>query len=226
MPFAFTNPVFLLSWLFIPVIWLLIGRSPLKREGRRHRVLIAGLRSLLLFLLGLGLSDPRVIKGSDRVNVLFCLDVSESIAKDGEKKAMATMQRAAAGMRGEDRAGLIIFGEQPSLEIALKKDFEPLPIKSRVNTNFTNLYETLQLAIGKMPQEGTNRIVLFSEDLELLKTIPGVDQRVAEALVSEIGVDMSRFPTHRHLASWAGMCPGKNESAGKRKSTKIRRGDR
>jgi transposase len=44
---------------------------------------------------------------------------------------------------------------------------------------------------------------LFSEQVELLDTIPGVNRRTAETLIAEIGVDMSRFPTHRHLASWA-----------------------
>jgi len=51
--------------------------------------------------------------------------------------------------------------------------------------------------------------------IELLCTIPGVEVRSAETIISEIGVDMSRFPTAGHLASWAGMCPGNNESAGK-----------
>jgi len=55
--------------------------------------------------------------------------------------------------------------------------------------------------------------------------VPGIDQRVAEGVLSEIGVDMSCFPTHRHAASWAGLCPGNNESAGKRKSGKIRKGN-
>ena len=62
--------------------------------------------------------------------------------------------------------------------------------------------------------------------LELLQTIPGVGQRTAEVILAEIGVDMRRFPTAAHLASWAGMCPGNNESAGKRKSGKTRKGDR
>src|SRR5437899_3449721 len=57
----------------------------------------------------------------------------------------------------------------------------------------------------------------FAQVVERLKTIPGVQQRTAEVIVSEIGVDMSRFPTAGHLASWSGMCPGNNESAGKRK---------
>lgn len=57
-------------------------------------------------------------------------------------------------------------------------------------------------------------------------TIPGVGQRTAETIVAETGADMSRFPSAGHLASWAGMCPGNNESAGKRKSGKTRKGNR
>jgi transposase len=81
-------------------------------------------------------------------------------------------------------------------------------------------------AIEEVSKEVQNRLDPFSEEIELLKTIPGVKQRMAEVILSEIGTDMSRFPTHRHLASWAGLCPGNNESAGKRKSGKTRKGDR
>jgi transposase len=84
----------------------------------------------------------------------------------------------------------------------------------------------LEEAIEELSKEVENQILPFSKPIELLKTIPGVGQRVAEAIVAEIGVDMRRFPTHRHLASWAGVCPGNNESAGKHKSGKTRRGDR
>ncbi len=60
--------------------------------------------------------------------------------------------------------------------------------------------------------------------VKLLETIPGIGQRIAETIISEIGVEMSRFPTDAHLASWAGMCPGNNESAGKRLSGKTNKG--
>jgi transposase len=63
-----------------------------------------------------------------------------------------------------------------------------------------------------------------AEAVRPLQSIPGVGPRAAEAIVSEVGVDMSRFPTDSHLASWAGMCPGSNESAGKRLSGKTNKG--
>jgi transposase len=62
--------------------------------------------------------------------------------------------------------------------------------------------------------------------LEKLDAIPGIDRRVAEVLVAEIGPDMTPFPSHAHLASWAGLCPGNNESAGKKRSGKTTKGSR
>lgn len=73
--------------------------------------------------------------------------------------------------------------------------------------------------------KATERLRPCAEALERLDTIPGIGQRVAEILVAEIGVDMSRFPNAAHLASWAGMCPGNQESAGRRKSGKTRKGN-
>ena len=64
----------------------------------------------------------------------------------------------------------------------------------------------------------------FASAVRRLATIPGVGQRTAEAIVAEAGVDMARFPTARHLASWAGVCPGNDESAGKRRSGTTRKG--
>ncbi len=83
----------------------------------------------------------------------------------------------------------------------------------------------LDEAIERVSQEVVNRVVPFSKMVELMDRVPGINQRVAEGVLSEIGVDMSCFPTHRHAASWAGLCPGNNESAGKRKSGKIRKGN-
>ena len=58
-----------------------------------------------------------------------------------------------------------------------------------------------------------------------LMTIPGIGERTAQTIISEIGVDMSRFPTADHLASWAGLCPGNHESAGKRHKGTTRHGN-
>jgi transposase len=65
----------------------------------------------------------------------------------------------------------------------------------------------------------------FGDTIDRLQEIPGVSRRVAEVLLAEVGTDMKQFPSARHLASWAGMCPGQRESAGKRQSGRTRKGD-
>jgi transposase len=79
-------------------------------------------------------------------------------------------------------------------------------------------------AIAEVGREISERMRPFAEDLERLDAIPGVGRRIAETIGAEMGSDMSRFPSERHLASWAGLSPGLNESAGKRKSAKTRKG--
>jgi len=79
--------------------------------------------------------------------------------------------------------------------------------------------EHLTEAIGE-------QIAPFEPAVELLCTIPGVQRRAAEAIIGEIGVDMSVFATAKHLASWAGQCPGNHQSAGKRRSGRTRNGSK
>lgn len=87
------------------------------------------------------------------------------------------------------------------------------------------IVEELGLEIQRrMRQEVQEQGRPFEEAVERLDSIPGIARRGAEIIIAEIGVDMSRFPTAAHLASWAGMCPGNNMSAGKRKSGRTRRG--
>jgi transposase len=86
--------------------------------------------------------------------------------------------------------------------------------------------EGLEDVIEQLDREVEQRLRPFTEALDRLDTIPGWARRTAENVVAEIGLDMSRFPSAPHLASWAGMCPGNNESAGKRKTGKTRKGDR
>ncbi len=90
-------------------------------------------------------------------------------------------------------------------------------------------YDELEAAISRANEQIDKEVAasidpFVAEAVKLLQTIPGVGERVAEVIVSEIGVDMSRFPTDAHLASWAGVCPGNNESAGKQKSGKTTKG--
>ena len=66
----------------------------------------------------------------------------------------------------------------------------------------------------------------YEKNLKKLEGMPGIGKRSAEIILAEIGQDMSRFPTENHISSWAGLCPGNNESAGKRRSGRTRKGNK
>lgn len=82
----------------------------------------------------------------------------------------------------------------------------------------------LEARIERASEEVERRLRPFQETLKHLETIPGVARRAAEIIVSEVGLDMTRFPTAGHLASWTGLCPGMRESAGKNRSGRTPHG--
>lgn len=84
--------------------------------------------------------------------------------------------------------------------------------------------KSFEQAIAAIDQEVGGQLEPFRYAVELLTTIPGIGDLLAQVIVSEIGTDMSRFPTAGHLISWAGLCPRNDESAGKRRSTRLRAG--
>jgi transposase len=83
----------------------------------------------------------------------------------------------------------------------------------------------LESAIAQLDERVEEVMVPFVEARDHLDTITGVGKRAAECIIAEIGVDMTRFPTAGHLASWAGMSPGNNITGGKRRSGKTTKGD-
>ena len=83
--------------------------------------------------------------------------------------------------------------------------------------------DAINAAIEQIDQEVDQRVEPFRTTVLLLTTIPGIDELSAGVILAEIGRDMSRFPTAGHLISWAGLCPRNDESAGKRRSTRMRK---
>jgi len=112
----------------------------------------------------------------------------------------------------------------PELERALAGSFGAhhrfLVARQRAHIDY------LDEALAEVSAEIAKRMAPHEDDVALLDTIPGIGRETAEALIAEIGVNMQQFPSAAHLASWAGMCPGNHESAGKRKSGKTRKGSR
>ena len=115
-------------------------------------------------------------------------------------------------------------GKLPALRAALAGRFRPH--HAFVVGQLLSHLDYLDEAIAMLSTEIEARLTPFSDQLTRLDSIPGINRRTAEVIIAEIGVDMSAFPTAAHLASWAALCPGNNESGGKHKSGKTRKGNR
>jgi transposase len=85
--------------------------------------------------------------------------------------------------------------------------------------------EAAEADIAALDSEIVARLAPYAEQMALLTTIPGIDWVTAATIIAEIGIDMAPFPSAAHLAAWAGVCPGNNESAGKRRRTGARKGN-
>lgn len=153
-----------------------------------------------------------------------------SVATDIQGKSARAMLEALVG--GGERDPQVLA------QLALRKMRSKIPqleeaLVGRFGAHHALLVRTilakvdfLDQAIEELSAEIDRVIAPFGAEVELLSTVTGVDRRAAEGIIAEIGIDMSRFPTAGHLASWAGMCPGNNESAGKHRSSRTRHGSK
>jgi transposase len=87
-----------------------------------------------------------------------------------------------------------------------------------------NQIDVIRSSITSIDEQLEKILEPFRERVELLRTIPGIDRVLAAVIVGEVGTDMANFPTSQQLVSWAGLCPKNDESAGKRRSTRLRKG--
>jgi transposase len=115
-------------------------------------------------------------------------------------------------------------GKLPALRQALASRFRPH--HAFVIGQLLAHRDYLEEAITTLSAEIERVMAPLAEPLRRLDTIPGINQRTAEVILAEVGADMSVFPSARHLASWAALCPGHHESGGKHKSGKTRKGNR
>jgi len=122
-----------------------------------------------------------------------------------------------------DRARSRLREKLPSLRLALKgrvTDHHRLMLRELLGD-----LDAVDSKIERLEQEIVTRVAPYADLIARLCTIPGIDTVTAWTLLAEIGVDMTAFPDADHLASWAGLCPGLKESAGKRMSGRTRKGD-
>jgi transposase len=115
--------------------------------------------------------------------------------------------------------------KKKDLELALRGNMSAHQ-RLMLKTMLTHI-DFINEQIVEMDMEVAKRLDPFKQDLDRLDTIPGIAQRTAEQIMAEIGTDIrSRFPSAAHLCSWIGLVPGHNESAGKRKPSRTRKGNK
>ena len=118
----------------------------------------------------------------------------------------------------EQMAGLAkgrLTKKQKEIKDALVGNFEEHH-KFMIKSSLEHI-KSINKIITQIDLKIQKKIKKYRKEYELLQTIPGVKEQAAASIIAEIGADMDIFPTENHLSSWAGMCPGNNESAGKKK---------
>jgi transposase len=185
------------------------------REVTRYRKKLTGSRTSELQRLGKVCEDAGIKIDS----------VASSLAT---KSARDMLEALIAGERDPrvlaDLARGVMRKKIPDLSMALAGRFGPHhAVLARTHLDHLDHLEKM---IARLDEQVEEMAAPFSAQIAALCTIPGIGDRLAQVIISEIGVDMSRFPTADHLASWAGLCPSNNESAGKHGNTRTRKGNR
>ncbi|RKN59683.1 IS110 family transposase [Paenibacillus ginsengarvi] len=160
---------------------------------------------------------------------------------EGGNIKLSSVASNVLGVSGRDMLEAMIKGETDTSVLAdfaqkrlkVKKEQLKLALDGRLGAHQLFMLEkqiahidNLNELIEQVDTEIDQRMAPFADDLKLLDSIPGVGKRTAEQIIAEVGTDMTRFPTPGHLCSWAGMTPGHDESAGKKRSAKTRKGNK
>jgi transposase len=185
------------------------------RELTRHRTTLVQDRARVINRLQMVLEDANIKLASVVTDIrgISARAMLEALIA-GERDVAALAELARGRMRTK----------RDQLAAALRGYFTAH--HSFLVTEYLSQIDYLDEAIDRVSAAIDQHLVAEQEAVALLDTIPGVSPRTAEILLAEIGTDMTRFPNARHLASWAGMCPGHYESGGKRLGGKTRKGNR
>src|SRR5215471_5652423 len=179
------------------------------RELVRHRHTLVTVQT--------GVSN-RILKVIESANIKLAQVASDALGVSGR----AMLRALSEGENDADKMAQMARGALRQKEAQLRRALtgKLTPSQRFVLKELLRQLDDTEATIARVSQQillqtQENPCPFVHEAVELLQTIPGVGERVAEAIISEIGVDMTRFPSDAHLSSWAGMCPGNNESAGK-----------
>jgi transposase len=185
------------------------------RDLTRHRTILAQQRAHEV---------NRVRKLLEAANIKLGLVATDVLGASGRKMLRALVAGERDGAVLAELAKGTLRQKRPQLAAALTGRFTGH--HAALLKELLDHIDYLETAITRFDQQIDEAVRPYAEHVAHLQEIPGVDRAAAEIIIAEVGVDMSRFPTAGHLASWVGICPGNHESAGKRLSGKTRKGNR
>jgi transposase len=191
------------------------------RESRERRELVRYRRSLVEQRAHLVQRVQKLLEGA---NIKLGDVASDVMGVSGRAMLQALAEGVDDPATVAGMAKTALRNKIPELERALTgsvRHHQRFLLKSQFR-----LLESIEAEIASLDEEVAERMRPFQVALERLDEIPGIGRRAAEQILAETGTDMSRFPTSAHFASWARVCPGNNESAGKRQSASIGLGNR
>jgi len=185
------------------------------------------LRELIKYRISLTEESVRVMNRMEKVLQGANIKLSSVISKTGTKTELAIIKALSEGIYDPRLLSEMAKGTLRAKKEELIRSLNGL-IEEHQRFLLKSMYnhlERLNAEIETVEGEIDKRMEADDEVLKRLEEIPGVGKTTAQAILAEIGTDMEQFPNEGHLASWAGICPGQNESAGKRKSGKTRKGN-
>jgi uncharacterized membrane protein len=182
---AFARPWWLLLVALLPY-FIHLGR-PVGRHGRRRAWAALGVRCALVTLVVLSLAGAQAVLGSDRLAVVYLLDVSDSISEVERRRALTFVSAGLAALGPRDRAGLVLFGADAVVERPVVDAAALGPIASVARTHHTDLAEAVRLGVGLLPAGAARRLVILSDGRA---TVGDAEQAVRLARSQGVQVDV------------------------------------
>lgn len=192
---------------------LLRTRTQFTREQTRHIQRLQKTLEEANLKLDSVITDIMGVSGRRMIEAIIAGETNPAVLADlADRRIKASREELTEALRGR-------VTEHHRFMLRLHLDQH-----DRLAEAIASLEAQVDTMIARMDQREADGQASFQALILLLSTIPGVGLLAATVILAEIGTDMSRFPTAGHLLSWAGFCPGQNESAGKRRSSKMRKG--
>ena len=192
---------------------LLRARTQITREQTRHVQRLQKTLDEANVKLNSAISDIMGVSGRRMVEAIIAGETNPARLADlADRRIKAPREQLVEALRG-----LVTDHHRFMLRLHLDQ-------YDRVGEAIATIDAAADAAIARLEQREAAGQASFRALILLLTTIPGIGIPAATVILAEIGTDMSRFPTAGHLLSWAGLCPGQNESAGKRRSSRLRKG--